>query len=102
MTATHAPATASATWAALTAAEPRLVGLLREIRGVRRTAPSFCANRVWYGYGNPHAGYKARMSALVGWGRRGGPPVLTTQRAYDVAYDTLYRALPNCRRCGCF
>ena len=105
---THTPVmaqprtTAPVTWDSLVKAEPRLADLLREIRAVRRVGERFCANARWYGYGNPRAGFKARMCALVGWGRRSGPALLTTQRAYDVAYDTLYRALPDCRRCGCF
>jgi hypothetical protein len=89
------------TWASLVAAEPRLGHLLREIRAVRATGDRFCANRVWYGYANPRRGFKARMCALVGWDREHGPSELRTHRAYDVAYQTLYDALPDCRRCGC-
>ena len=94
--------TARVTWGAVVALEPRLGALLREIRAVRRVGERFCANARWYGYGGIEHGFKDRMSRLVGWERRCGPPLLTTQRAYDVAYDTLYRALPDCRRCGCF
>ncbi len=88
------------TWAALVTAEPRLGHLLREIRAVRATRDRFCANSLWYGYANPRHGFKARVCALVGWDRAGGPPELRTHQAYDVAYQTLYAALPDCRRCG--
>jgi hypothetical protein len=43
------------------------------------------------------------MSRLVGWtAQRDGVGVLTTSRAYDLAYHTLYQSLPDCRnRCLC-
>jgi hypothetical protein len=28
-------------------------------------------------------------------------PRLRTSEAYDVAYETIYNALPDCRNCGC-
>jgi hypothetical protein len=84
------------TWAALAAAEPALAALLADARAVRdtRRRPSFCANAVWYDR------FKPRLVALVGWGRA-GDPLLGTSDSYDVAYATVYRALPNCRNCGC-
>ena len=94
-------ATRRPTWAELTAAEPRLAGLLAEARAIRATSPRFCANAVWYGYRNPRAGLKDRMCRLVGWDRRSGPAILRTNRAYDTAYKRIYEALPDCRDCGC-
>lgn len=91
------------TWKELVEAEPRLAGLLEEVKAVQDDGgPVFCANAVWYGYG-PYwdRGFKERMSELVGWGRTVPPAWLHTPRAYDVAYDTLYAPLPNCRNCLC-
>ncbi len=54
--------------------------------------PSFCANRLWYHRVKPLvvelAGYEAQN------------PKLRTTRAYDIAYQTIYKALPDCRNCG--
>jgi hypothetical protein len=88
------------TWEMLVAAEPRLAQLLREIRRVR-AGEGFCANRLWYGYDDRDNGYRERMSQLVGWDRK-GDPLLGTDSAYDLAYRTLYRALPNCKHPGPF
>ena len=56
----------------------------------------FCANAVWYSTMKPivelEVGYCARN------------PKLESSLAYDVAYDSIYQALPNCRHegmCGC-
>jgi hypothetical protein len=86
------------TWAELVKAEPKLGELLAEAQAVKddgRT-PSFCANRIWYAPG----GFKDRLCRLVGWDRK-GHPVLGTMQAYDVAYETIYDALPDCRDCWC-
>src|SRR5262245_38074830 len=95
------------TFAQLARLEPGLRALLREARSYHRGAPrNFCANAVWYGYprgpGPCGGGLKDRMQRLVGFHRRDGDEVLRTSAAYDVAYDTIFRALPDCRECGCF
>jgi hypothetical protein len=87
------------TWRQLVAAEPRLARLLREARAVDGSADDFCANSVWYGYDGPLS-LRERVSRLVGWDRK-PHPLLGTEDAYDVAYDTIYDALPDCRDCGC-
>jgi len=85
------------TWAALVAAEPRLGALLAEARRVSaRGKPDFCANAVWYGWGN-HRGFKPRLIHLVGFWAEGADPILHTGAAYDIAYQRIYRALPDCR-----
>jgi hypothetical protein len=86
----------------LAALEPGLDRLLAEARSHNENrSPIFCANAVFYGYPGHRPGIKQRLSALVGWGRK-GDPVLGTCEAYDVAYETIYEALPNCRgRCRC-
>ncbi len=92
-----------AAWDRLVDDEPRLAELLAEARTVRDEGGSyFCANEVWYGYGDPRRGFKARLLPLVGWERRDGPDLLRTEQAYDVAYGFIYDALPDCRgECGC-
>ena len=90
------------TWQQLVTAEPRLGSLLLEIKAVRddKTRPSFCANAHWYGYhGSP--GFKPRLYRLVGFGALSAPGHLRTMDAYDLAYETLFEALPNCRNCNC-
>jgi hypothetical protein len=88
------------TWETLVAREPRLAALLAEIRKIR-SRPGFCANELWYGYGDYGHSLKYRLSCLVGWDRR-PDPLLGTEDAYDVAYETLYRALPDCRHDSLF
>jgi len=60
-----------------------------------RDAPDFCANEVWYGSGDD-GGVRKRVSNLVGWDRK-PDPILGSDEAYDVAYESLYEELPDCR-----
>ena len=90
------------TFRALAKLEPRLCDLLAEARSYHNNRdPVFCANAVWYGYPGFKPGLKGRLGRLVGWtAERGGE--LRTSEAYDLAYRTIYRALPDCRgRCLC-
>jgi hypothetical protein len=57
------------------------------------TNPDFCANQVWYGFPNNRPGLKFHLANLA----RQGHPILGTSEAYDVAYETIYQALPDCR-----
>ena len=82
------------TWAELVQRERRLGDLMAKVRRVRED-PDFCANATWYGAGDDR-GVREEMAQLVGWDRI-GDPVLGTEDAYDVAYDTLYEELPDCR-----
>ncbi len=86
-------------FAALCQAEPRLRVLYREAQALHKTAEpgTFCANAVWYGYdGKP--GLQERLALLVGWDARISR--LRNERAYDIAYDTIYDALPDCDHPG--
>jgi hypothetical protein len=84
----------------LIAQEPRLLKLYeRALSFHRATDPRFCANEVWYGYSDVRTGLKERLCMLVGWEAR--KLTLRTEEAYDVAYDAIYEALPDCRACGC-
>jgi hypothetical protein len=61
---------------------------------------TFCANANWYGYSGP--GLKEKLCQLVGWEAKTDDPRLKTNEAYDVAYEAIYEALPDCRgRCSC-
>lgn len=76
--------------------EPELKRLLDEAKATDGSAPMFCANSVWYGYGG-HPGLKPRLRRLVGW--ESGLPKgheLRSSKAYDTAYLTIYEALPDC------
>jgi hypothetical protein len=87
------------TWRTLVRIEPALAALETEIRALR-PAPGerFCANGCWYGF-RGHRGIKPRLERLVGWDAV--DPRLATCQAYDLAYDHLYRLLPDCRGCAC-
>jgi hypothetical protein len=90
------------TWRALTRLEPRLRDLLAEARSHHlNRSLDFCANAVWYGYLGFRPGLKARLVRLVGCrAEKGGD--LRTSEAYDLAYQTIYQALPDCRGwCTC-
>jgi hypothetical protein len=89
-------ADATFTFDGLCQQEPRLNDLLRDVEAVTDTGgESFCANYHWF---LPN-GFKSRLSRLVGYGAE--KPELRTSAAYDVAYDHLYRLLPDCRNCRC-
>jgi len=87
--------------------EPRLSALLLKAQAIKDdpAKESFCANQRWYGYGAGHqeGGLRAEVEELVGWAveDRGSDPRLSTSAAYDVAYHTIYNALPDCRNCAC-
>ena len=81
------------TWEQLTAVEPRLLDLHNEAKVVDGSDEHFCANRVWYDR------FKPRLLRLVGW--ECDNPKINTERAWDVAYETIYGVLPPCRECSC-
>ena len=80
---------------ALCEKEPRLRALYLRAKAVRDDgkAKSFCANNLWVNE------LKPVLLDLVGWDVHS--PELRTPEVYDLAYDTIYEALPNCRRCMC-
>jgi hypothetical protein len=82
--------------------EPRLADLLAEAQGYGRDRnPDFCANAVWYGYAGHQPGLRSRLTKLVGW-ESGHGGLLGSSLAYDIAYDTIEAALPDCRgHCAC-
>jgi hypothetical protein len=77
--------------------EPALAALQHELTGVRdEGGNSFCANRYWYVHVAP------RVAELVGaQADAQDDPALRSPEAYEMAYEVLYRLLPNCRNCVC-
>lgn len=91
------------TWEDLAKREPALSALRRRVESIEDDprAESFCANAVWYGY-DDRPSLKAELCGLVGWSARRPDALLRSPEAYDVAYESLYYALPDCRgRCEC-
>jgi hypothetical protein len=88
-------------FARLVDVEPSLAVLWEEARNwhKKQDARYFCANAVFFGWSNPGGCFKDRISRLVGW--HASLPELRTSEAYDIAYDTIYETLPNCRNCNC-
>lgn len=86
-----------ATW------QPELLTLYTQAAAITDdgTEPWFCANTEFYGH-HGRRGFKRPLSALVGWFAQDTPHIcLTTEEAYDTAYQTIYEALPDCRDCQC-
>jgi hypothetical protein len=80
--------------------EPRLEELFDEAKKVSSEGnPNFCANAVWYGT-YAEAGLKDRLVKLVGWEAEKNDKTLRSGKAYDLAYKTIYDALPYCRHAG--
>jgi hypothetical protein len=75
----------------LTKIEPRLQDLLEQALSVSSRNPKFCANKIWY-----HE-LKPQLVKLVGLTAQNPDKRLHTSYAYDLAYHTIYNALPNCR-----
>ena len=84
------------TWEKLLEREPALGELQAELSAVRdEGGTSFCANKYWYVHAAP------RVAGLVGAQAAKADPSLRTPEAYTLAYEVLYRLLPNCRNCVC-
>lgn len=83
--------------------EPRVLALFVEA-ATTTAAPGemFCANAAFFGYRLPRErSFKRRLCRLVGWDAEWQHPELVTEKAYDVCYDRIYEALPDCRGCMC-
>jgi len=73
--------------------EPLICAMYLEAKAYQKTAEeNFCANNIWYGK------MKMRFVELVGWSAR--RKELRNCIDYDVAYDTIYEALPDCKHPG--
>jgi len=80
------------TWEQMVIIEPRLLELYKIAKSYKPTK-NFCANQIWYRRG----GLKSKMMKLAGYG---APGILGTPEAYDIAYQKIYNALPDCRHDG--
>ena len=76
------------TWERLTALEPRLEGLLRDVEASR---PTEATDDFWYE--TEWNRLKRPISDLVGFHRHHGHPDLRTIAAYDVVYFKLLNVL---------
>lgn len=81
------------TWEEIVAIEPALLQMYNEAvrrgqRGVQNE--NDCANVVWYRNG----GMKDRFVTLVGW--KAQKPALIDSLTYELAYQKIYGALPDC------
>ena len=84
------------TWAELVALDARFADLLDLARSYHQSRRRrFCANHVYVWE------LKPRLEDLAGCTRHWGPKLLRTEAAYDVARETVYNALPDCRGCVC-
>lgn len=108
-------------WAALAEVRPALDGALYVAQHLRRRSPGFCANHAWFAVLKPtivnNVGRGASLTcpgfhfqtladALAERPIEHTPECqaawqaqrwLQTSEAYDVAYDMVYAALPNCQ-----
>ena len=84
-------------WRKMIVEEPMLKVLYDGAKSQRvYTNKPFCANFIWYG-GHIGRGIKELMCRIVGSERRkAGWEFLRTSEAYDIAYDQIYQALPDC------
>jgi hypothetical protein len=76
--------------------EPAVLELYQQALLVKSDGnDSFCANKTWYEVFQP------KLNKVIGWDREQGPDVLRSCRAWDVSFNAIYSALPDCRNCGC-
>lgn len=82
--------------------EPELMDLFQEAQA-HQPVDRFCANAAWYGYaGFKGRGLKTRLTQLVGIYGEDIDSRLRNSKAWDIAYDAIYEALPDCQKgCAC-
>ena len=85
-------------WKELVKIEPRLNELLKIAKAEKSNGERYCANHVWYGL----HGLRSRLIYLVGW--EANNPALRNSMCYDIAYEKIYEALPDCNHefLGCW
>lgn len=80
----------------MAAVYPELQRMREQARSMDNSDPHFCANQVWFDH------FKPQLLMLVGWESVSKTPEwMTTYQAYDLAYQTIYNELPECRDCWC-
>lgn len=78
-------------WARLTALEPALVGLEKDLRSAMTRSRYDCIDKLWV-----YGGFKRRMTRLVGW--QAAHPALRTEGDYSAAYSHLWSILESNER----
>ena len=84
------------TWAEMAKIEPRLKDLLKQAQDYKRESKKeevVCANQALVSW------IKPQLTRLVGWDSP--HKELQSHLEFDVAFRTIYGALPDCRGCGC-
>ena len=70
--------------------EPRLSDLLHDaLQGEDK--PDYCADEYWY------REIKPRLLKIVGWYAETDNEILKSSESYDISYQFIYSALPDCR-----
>jgi hypothetical protein len=77
--------------------EPRLWPLLVEAAAIHEATRGDARFNIWRAWsgGDGWPGIKPRLCRLVGWDRPEPHPVLSTSRAYEVAYARLLAAIES-------
>jgi len=72
-----------------------MLSLYQQARMVKddKRKKRFCANNIWDNRFKPY------IVNHVGW--HSSIPDLKSSLAYDITYQKIYNALPNCRNCFC-
>lgn len=85
-------------WTEIIKQEPKLEIIYQRARNHKKYPNEvFCANAIWFGHNCPSM--RNEVEELVGWFCK--KPKLTSSKAYDIATDKIFRALPNCEGCSC-
>lgn len=83
------------TFAEMVRLEPKLKTLFDDAKNHKRTIENcncaFACDIAWYKQ------YKPRLIELVGW--KSPIKELSTRQVYDLAYQTVYKAMPGCDKC---
>lgn len=76
----------------------RIIELYKEAKSIKddKSKGCFCANSLFY----KQNGFKDKIVDIVG--HCCSTPKLQGRAAYDMVYNIIYRALPDCRNCSCF
>lgn len=84
------------TWDQICKIEPKVKDLYLKAKSYKPKS-GFCANKIWYGNcGNN--GLRDEVISLVGFESKN--EILRTSEVYDLVYEKIYKALPDCDHDG--
>lgn len=85
----------SITWERICRLNPLMRNLYEEAKSIKddKRKKRFCANVIWENQLKPY------MVNHVGW--NSPIPELRSSLVYNITYEKIYNALPNCRNCFC-